>query len=86
MWRSISGQLRKNKLHGNLEVCQVKGIEKKGATEEIIFIHEGLMKKWELGTETQNKSMEEKLKGAKGELLKKEMTIKVTNLEQGRLI
>ena len=50
-----------NKLHGNLEVCQVKGIEKKGATEEIISIHEGLMKKWELDTETQNKSKEEKL-------------------------
>ena len=44
------------------------------------------MKKWEFGTETQNKSMEEKLKGAKGELLKKEMTIKVTNLEQKRQI
>ena len=52
------GQLRKNKQHGNLEVCEVKGM-KKGATEEIIFIQEGLMKKCELGVETQNKSTED---------------------------
>ena len=37
-------------------------------------------------TENQNMSKEEKLNGAKGELLKKEMPIEVTDLEQGRLI
>ena len=43
------------------------------------------MSKEEQFTENQNMSKEEKSNGAKGELLKKEMPIRVTDLEQGRL-
>ena len=59
--------------------------ENQNMSKEEQFVEDQNMSKEEQFTENQNMSKEGKSNGAKGELLKKEMPIRVTDLEQGRL-